>query len=402
VKVGEQLDGVGTREVAWMLAALRSRYGTAQVPEPPPSAFDWDGLFDTARRNGVLQLLQASVGALPEGDISDTCRSRFDLEVRDIGLRNLELTGELLRILELLSGHGIRAVPYKGPVLAQVAYGDLGLRSFGDLDVLLDEDRLEDAIAVLEADGYAAGWPWTSGQLRFLLRHGHDFPMFKQDRVALEMQWAIGSRPHVVPRGVSPLLNRAVTVRIAGKEVPTLSPTDLVLVLAIHGSIHLWSRLSWVCDFVEACLNVRGVDFDAALRLADGVRSRRMLLSAVDVADQILGVRVDPHLAELARMDKQVSAITRRILPALTAAGGPDLRRAQTRVRDRIDLADRLSDGVVGALRAIATPNESDWQSLALPDRLLPLYYPVRSLRVLKFALGIGRGETAFDVFDVH
>ncbi|GAG91885.1 unnamed protein product, partial [marine sediment metagenome] len=51
--------------------------------------------------------------------------------------RNLFLTGKLLRLLELLKDNGILAVPFKGPVLAESVYGDLSLRQFADLDILV-------------------------------------------------------------------------------------------------------------------------------------------------------------------------------------------------------------------------------------------------------------------------
>ncbi len=389
-------------EVAWLVAALRSRHASPIPPEPPAATFSWDLLFETARRNGVLQLLGPAMDALPLESVPGAARLGFETEVRDLGIWNLELTGELVRVLDLLDSHGVRALPYKGPVLAQVAYGDLSLRSFTDLDVLLDADRVPDAIEILERDGYVAGWPWTHGQLRHLLRHGHDFALVKDERFGVELQWAIGSRPHVVPRSVSALLDRAGSVRLAGRDVPTLDPTDQVVVLAIHGSIHLWSRLAWVCDFVEACTNVPGVDLAAALRLANGVRSRRMLLLAAAMAERILAVQVDEELAQLAAADENVVALVETLVPALLVPGRPDLRAAEARVGSRVRLADRRRDGVIGASRAAFTPNQSDWQSVPMPDGLFALYYPIRVARLLAFLLGIGRDREGSDVFNVH
>ena len=49
--------------------------------------------------------------------------------------RNLKITAELISILTLFESQGIVAVAYKGPVLAAVAYGDIALRQFDDLDI---------------------------------------------------------------------------------------------------------------------------------------------------------------------------------------------------------------------------------------------------------------------------
>ncbi len=68
-------------------------------------------------------------------------RDRLEVEGRRITLANLDLTAELIRVLDSLDAAGIRGLPFKGPVLAQTAYGGVGLRRFLDLDVLVHPRR---------------------------------------------------------------------------------------------------------------------------------------------------------------------------------------------------------------------------------------------------------------------
>ena len=66
--------------------------------------------------------------------------------------RGLWFASELLRITHHLAKKEIRAIPYKGPVLAQSAYGDLALRHFSDLDLLIsprDFDQAKNALSLL-------------------------------------------------------------------------------------------------------------------------------------------------------------------------------------------------------------------------------------------------------------
>jgi hypothetical protein len=44
--------------------------------------------------------------------------------------RNIYLAAQLALLLEALRAENIPAIPYKGPVLAALAYGDLTLREF--------------------------------------------------------------------------------------------------------------------------------------------------------------------------------------------------------------------------------------------------------------------------------
>ena len=50
------------------------------------------------------------------------------------------LTSELIKIMKLLEENDIKAIAFKGPTLAQLAYGDVTLRQYVDLDLLVELD----------------------------------------------------------------------------------------------------------------------------------------------------------------------------------------------------------------------------------------------------------------------
>jgi hypothetical protein len=83
--------------------------------------------------------------------------------------------------LERLTKAGIRAAPLKGPDLALRVYGDLGLRRCADLDIVVDPERLDDAVGVLQTLGYdsgpPAGSPWLTELHRRLTHRLAVMPM---------------------------------------------------------------------------------------------------------------------------------------------------------------------------------------------------------------------------------
>ena len=385
-------------EVEWILEVLRSRYGGVP-PTVDAAALNGDVVLETVRRNAIGPLVHA---ALPAGTALPPMVAESLAEAtRASKVENLARTRELLRIVEALDAERIRVLPYKGPVLAQVAYGDLGLRRFGDLDILVARRDVAATIATMQDLGYRSPLPITTRKLRALVRTGHDWLLADGRGNAIEVQWSIASRAHAVPRGAEALIDRARTVSLGGRDVLSLDPADQVLVLAIHGSIHLWVRLSWVCDMAQG-LALEEVDPGRVLGLARSVRARRALLLGVALVDRILSYRPIPVLAEQAADDPAVQGLADSLEPALLAAGGPDIGRASGRLRTRVRVADRRLDGYLGAVRAIVTPTPADWAALPLPDALLPLYYPVRLARVAAFALGRRRGPDGQDILDVH
>ena len=88
---------------------------------------DWDYLIQIASNHKLIPLLYQSLHtvcpeAIPKASL-DQLRADSYATLR----YNLFLTRELLRILNVFENHGIPAIPYKGPTVANI-YGNLGLR----------------------------------------------------------------------------------------------------------------------------------------------------------------------------------------------------------------------------------------------------------------------------------
>ena len=90
----------------------------------------------------------------------DLCPPEFEKAVetarRESRVRGLAIEDATRHAVERLAGAGIRALPLKGPLLAQEAHGDIGLRDTRDVDLLVPRDRLRDAAHLLAEAGVSA------------------------------------------------------------------------------------------------------------------------------------------------------------------------------------------------------------------------------------------------------
>ncbi|MCK4389505.1 MAG: nucleotidyltransferase family protein [Desulfobacterales bacterium] len=84
----------------------------------------------------------------------DRCRVCFHVNAH----WNVIFTEKLLNLPNLFEAHGIPALPFKGPVLAQTVYGDLSRRQFVDLDILVQRRNVLKAKDLLISHRY---WPLT-------------------------------------------------------------------------------------------------------------------------------------------------------------------------------------------------------------------------------------------------
>lgn len=121
---------------------------------------DWDYLFSEAADNALVPLLHLQLTAVAADKFPTVQMDRLKAAALQNSARCLFLTAELIKVMDSLRSCGITAIPYKGPVLAAQAYGDISLRQFEDLDIIVPQSDLPAANELLLGLGYRAKFPW--------------------------------------------------------------------------------------------------------------------------------------------------------------------------------------------------------------------------------------------------
>lgn len=239
-----------------------------EVPTLPEEDPDWELVRSIARRHHVIPLVYEGLSA---ADASSSALPSLREYVQRNTKRNLQLARELIRIVEDFEDAGVRAIPFKGPVLAVLAYGDLNRRTFLDLDLLVHPDDVLEAGRVLRANGYE-----PNDEFEMLLRWGRTFPLltdvgecsFHHPRHGeIELRWKHGHWANPLEASFDEWWRRRGTATLAGRDLPVLSPEDRILILATHGNKHAWRRMAWIAD-VSASLRAGDFDWDAVERRA--------------------------------------------------------------------------------------------------------------------------------------
>jgi hypothetical protein len=113
---------------------------------------DWRYVTVIGQRQRVMPLLSKNLPHCCSGALPDKELTRLQDHAQHTARWNLLLATELLTILGLLESEGIEAMPLKGPALAADVYGDLSLRPYADLDLLLDRSDVPAARRILERE----------------------------------------------------------------------------------------------------------------------------------------------------------------------------------------------------------------------------------------------------------
>jgi len=218
-------------------------------------------------------------------------------------IRNLQMTHHLLKVIDLLGGSGVEAMPFKGPVLAVQAYGDLSMRSFVDLDILIHANDLSPAYQILNDQGYILT---DKGQLSiwriFKIIQGKNLNFTFHDDI-LELHWKIIERLFAVPLDMDQVWDRSLPVSINNRMVKTLSPEDMVIVLCFHGLKHAWQRLNWLADLIYTVSNHPDLQWHDIVVRAETMGLKRILLMGLFLAQKQGGIRCGSEIENLFASD---------------------------------------------------------------------------------------------------
>jgi hypothetical protein len=304
-------------------------------------------------------------------------------------------TGDLVRILDALAGAGIAAIPFKGPAIALQAYGDPGLRSFRDLDVLIGEQDVAPTMRVLAGLGYRSQADGLNARQmqRYYRYNGQDI-LFADGRLPVEPHWAFAPRTFSACFDPTGVWQRAVPCALDGRSVRLLSPEDTLIVASLHGCKERWSRLLWIADIAMHLERCPELDWDAVLARAGRAGLLRMVLLGVALAERLAGAPVPERVRRRIGRDRICQTLAAGVIARLFAESPAQasvfaLSGFHWQVRER--LVDRLR-------YVVLTLTTARRQHLRMLDPPAPFAcaYPVVKLLHDYLALPLWQASKAF------
>jgi hypothetical protein len=344
---------------------------------------NWDYLLAIAHAHGLLPLLQKHLSTAGGDLVPGHFLSRLKRESVANSQTVLHLIGKQLRVYKLFKEHGIAVALFKGPLLSQMAYGEISLRQAGDIDLLISRQHFDRARTLLESLGYQMYPNLTSAQLASHLKY-HCELQFTRDEwfTVVDLHWELAPRSFVFRVKADEVLSRLQTVSVGGTQVETFSDEDLVLYQAMHGAKHLWRRLEWISALAESLRAMPSISWDTIVARATSARATRILGLGLRLVQQFSDVKVPSHVLASVDSDGAMQRMAARIREQLFTTFGP-ADSTETNLYN-LRVMDRKRDALISALRSIFVPTLPDWQALALPAPLHSLYYAYRPLRLSK------------------
>jgi hypothetical protein len=399
-------------EFTVLLACVRFYLGTitkSEVTSLLTSDINWTTLLATANKNGVLPVLYQSLKAIEEDLIPPAVMVQLQTCNRMNGLHNVSQTKELLKILAEFEKAGIDAIAVKGPVLAASVYGNVALRQFGDLDILVRYRDFWQAKAVLENEGYQSSGTFSKDEIRedilpfhlylqvTLSYNAPESMMFNRrfqpsllhsnSYRSIDLHWGIPPRRVWNPDRFDRLWNNLNSLDLMGKSIKTCSPEATLLIQCLNVAKEPWEKsLKQACDVVKIVQAYPDLDWNYALKLSAELRSQKSFLIGLQMTRDRLNIPLPQfildRLIESQSTDEKIAKNYDKHsgdVPYLWFQYTHQLRTSD-RAWDRLFITGLYLQWL---LIIALSPSPLDREFVALPNNLDFLYYLIRPIRLL-------------------
>ncbi|HEX9483501.1 MAG TPA: hypothetical protein VF929_02935, partial [Gemmatimonadaceae bacterium] len=170
---------------------------------------------------------------------------------------------------------------------------------------------------------------------------------------------------------------------VGGVTVRGLSDLDNAVVLSAHAARHLYERLEWLSG-IARIFTANEYRVTEMLAHSRALGAGRALLVTAQVAHIVLGMPLNATWTSALDADKDARRLAVDMAFNLDSYGrngvpfpeGGSLQMLYSRF-----LTTRRERTSV-LVRTLVMPTEHDWQSVRLPDTLMPLYWVIRPARL--------------------
>lgn len=316
--------------LVWCARTVMTQDLTARIRRRVQEAVDWTVILELAEYHGVEPLLYASLSRVASDLVPTESLTRLRQKAKVGSILNRSLAQELIKLCDEFAVRGVPVIPIKGATLAAVAYGDLGLRDFTDLDLLVPESAVGEAHAILARLGYEPRAVVADQSDAHHDDGPHQVFVKRRTLCRVDLQWVM-SHPHFVFRLDRPeFWERRVSVVIENRTVPGLAPEDLLILLCVHGSKHAWEHVKWVCDVAELLRTHPNLNWTSILSSSSAWGCQRLVMMGLSIAHRLLDAPLPDVILARVKREVEIGVLSQRMPATLLKDGREGVWEEQT------------------------------------------------------------------------
>lgn len=342
---------------------------------------NWNYLLEITSRHRVQPLLYYRLSAISSDVIPPGFMDNLKELINFNAHKNLFFMKEAIELVKTLKKHDIKSVPYKGPVLAQQVYGNLTMRQFGDLDLLVKKEDVIKIKEILILRGYKTEFEMDPVQERNYLKSQRELKFIHELKdISVELHWKFsGIFLNLPSKAEKTFLSDMKSYEVGEVSIPEIAPENLLLILSIHNASHYWSRISWLVD-IATLINLEKIDWLRVLNVADELSIKKILLINLYLCQRLLNLELEKEISN--NLTDEAIKVSNVFIENYFQD------KAENSLMENVKLSmkirERTIDGINDCLSGIFKPSFYELKHLNLPSSLFFLYYLYRPLNLLK------------------
>ena len=268
------------------------------------SADEWLYLYRCCQRRGLgAKLANRLLKALPEEALPPAMQRQLPSSIQLAENNRREMSAEMYYVARVLRTLDTKVVYLKGAAYALQSLTAADGRIFSDIDILVDEEYLEEAEALLQASGWISMKPGDYDDA-YYRQWMHEIPPLVHNRRGrvVDLHHTILPRASRLQPVPAEMLRDAQSFKLAEQEVFCFAPADLLIHCAVH-AFHdgdLEERLRDVLDIHELVTDFAedAPFWDSLQRRAALHDAKRPLFYALHYARECFGTSVPSDMLQ--------------------------------------------------------------------------------------------------------
>ena len=230
-----------------------------------------------ARENRVAMLLLQGLDRTAEGLSEDVAAAFEEFRQLTISLNTKNLM-TLRRVLPVLEAASIPVLLFKGPVSQQASYGSYFVKPSSDVDLLVSNADFDRARSLLDNGAHALAKECRSFWWRTFLGEQHLLSLSPAG-ATIDLHHRVQQPGSVSPLKPERFLGERTLVTVAGMRVPTLSPTNAMLLSCMSLTKALVHREAAGGHVADLAARWRGLDDEQYAALVASARVQGLELT---------------------------------------------------------------------------------------------------------------------------
>lgn len=296
----------------------------------------------------------------------------------DIVKSNMFMTNELLNILEILKENNIKAIPFKGPILSQMVYGDVVSRQYVDLDILFDKKDITKLQNLINKLKFKKNLQLTIEQEKIWINYAHDISYKTLNNINIEFHWRMLDFNHPINLNQIDFLNSIDSFKFNGVSLNKIKNEESLIYLCVHGTKHLYERVEWIVD-IDKYIRKQKIDWEIIDKLIENDNSKRFFYLGLYLSNYLFNTPLDKNITK--NFDNNIKKTSKYIL----SNWNKQLKfQNKNNLKYMLKLFLTYKDKLKYINKIYFKPTFSEYSYLSFPKYLNFLYYPLRQYLLIK------------------